>query len=58
MNVANYLVERGANGLTVFLIVGLIYIVLCLPIGGLAALLGRPARARQTAVRPEPVVSR
>ncbi|UKA49732.1 amino acid ABC transporter permease [Arthrobacter sp. FW305-123] len=58
MNVANYLVERGANGLTVFLIVGLIYIALCLPIGGLASLLGRPARAKKMAIRQEPVVSR
>lgn len=58
MNVANYMVERGANGLTVFLVVGLIYIALCLPIGGLAALLGRPARARKLAVQQEPAVSR
>lgn len=58
MNVANYLVERGANGLTVFLVVGLIYIALCLPIGGVASLLGRPARAKKMAVRQEPVASR
>jgi polar amino acid transport system permease protein len=58
MNVGNYLVERGANGLSVFLVVGLIYIALCLPIGGLAALLGRPARARKLKVQQEPAVSR
>ncbi len=49
MNVSNYLVERGANGLTVFLVAGLVYVVLTLPIAGLAALVGRtrkPAAAR------------
>ena len=58
MNVANYLVERGANGLSVFLIVGLIYIILCLPVGGLAALLARPARVKSTGADQKVAVSR
>jgi His/Glu/Gln/Arg/opine family amino acid ABC transporter permease subunit len=57
MNVANYLVERGANGLSVFLIAGLIYIILCLPIGGLAALLARPARVKAPEAGQKMVVS-
>jgi ABC-type amino acid transport system permease subunit len=58
MNVANYVVERGANGLSVFLIAGLIYIILCLPIGGLAALLARSVRVKATADGQNVAVSR
>lgn len=51
MNVANYLVERGANGLEVFLVAGLVYIVLCLPIAAASAVLGRAVRAKKATTR-------
>lgn len=57
MNVANYLVERGANGLSVFLIAGLTYMVLCLPIAALASVLGRPAHQRKAAAAARKAVA-
>ncbi|WP_120003746.1 amino acid ABC transporter permease [Nesterenkonia muleiensis] len=49
MTVANYLVERGANGLTVFFVTGVIYMLLCLPIAGAVRLLGRSRRQNRPA---------
>lgn len=40
MNIANYLVQQGENGLSVFFAAGLIYMVLCVPIAIVARLLG------------------
>lgn len=54
MNVSNYLVERGANGMLVFLVSGLIYILLTLPIAGLFVLLGRTRRKSRP---PRPAVA-
>lgn len=59
MTVANYLVERGANGLTVFFVTGVIYMLLCLPIAGAARLLGRSRMQNRpnsttSRVAPEP----
>jgi polar amino acid transport system permease protein len=46
MNVANYEVTQGANGIKVFLATGLIYTALCLPIGVAAHVLGQRLAAR------------
>ncbi len=51
MNVANYLVERGANGMQVFVTCGAIYMLLCVPITWAARFLGT-VRTRRPAQRP------
>lgn len=61
MTVANYLVERGANGLTVFAACGVIYMIICLPISWGARLLGtvgarRPAKPSKTGASQAPTL--